>query len=104
MVGKYHQFKDGDFIVPMGRENLVIIYHESIRFDFFYCLRANGSLITPDFPLDHIHVDDLEFRSASPLEVKAMLEALLKCGCVWDFLRKRAVHIDDLNTLFYHNT
>lgn len=101
MVGKYHQFKDGDFIVPVKRETLLFIYREHAKFKFDYCLRSNGDLLTPyDFTED-INASDVDFRSATPFEIKAMLEALLKKGMVWDFLRKSAIPVDNIDELFY---
>ena len=76
MVGKHDCFSNGDFIVPVKRENMVLIYRGGLRFGFHYCLRLNGDLVTPDFPLNNVDVEEVEFRYASPHEVKAMLEVL----------------------------
>lgn len=101
MVGKYHQFKDGDIIVPTKRETLIFIYREHTRFKFDYCLRSNGALLSPyDFTED-INANDIDFRSATPFEIKALLTALLEKGVYWDFLRKRAIDLDDTAELFY---
>ena len=100
MVGKHDCFSNGDFIVPVKRENMVLIYRGGLRFGFHYCLRLNGDLVTPDFPLNNVDVEEVEFRYASPHEVKAMLEALLSKGVIWDFVLTRAVCLDDFVTLF----
>lgn len=102
MVGKYHQFKDGDFIVPVKRQSLIFIYREhALRFKFDYCLRSNSALLSPyDFTED-INALEIDFRSATPYEIQAMLSALLKKGLYWDFLRKSAIDLDNVPELFY---
>lgn len=102
MVGKFNQFQNGDFIVPAGRQSMIFILKQGTRFEFDFCLKIGGNFLTHDeIEFGQLNVGEVEFRSATPWEIREMLIALLKRGCVWDFLRRRVVYLDDTDELFY---